>query len=160
VTAPDANGRWRVEHLLDEPVQAVVPTGHPAARRRRVDIASLAGDSWVMQAPASPCQELVMRVCATAGFAPRVSATCGDYRSILRLVAAGHGVSLVPELALDAPPQGVCALPTQPSISRRINALVPHDRVDEPAVRIFVGALRAEISRDPATPVALAATRP
>ena len=122
---PDAHGPWEVVHIRDEPVLAALPSSHPFAGRAHVSIRQLGDDPWITQPPGSPCQELVQRVCAAAGFAPHVAATCADYRSILALVGAGVGVSLIPELALDglrAPP--VALIPTRPRTQRRINALV------------------------------------
>ena len=144
----DVGGPWRVVHLVDEPVFAVLPGGHRLARRRFVDLADLADDSWVMQAAASPCQELNLRACAAEGFAPNVSATCGDYRSIVRLVAAGHGVALVPRLAIaDLPTDDVAVLRTRVPLGRRINALVPTDRADIPAVRVLLDVARVTAAR-------------
>jgi len=96
-----------------------------------------------MQAAASPCQELVVRVCADAGFAPSVSATCADYYSILRLVQAGHGVALVPKLALgDRLPDGVKMLPLRIPVTRRVNVLLPPDRADTPTIQALLAAVR------------------
>ena len=126
VLAPDVGGPWRVEHVVDEPVLVVLPSAHPLARRAKVDLTDLRDEHWIMQAPASPCQEIVLRACAAQGFAPTVSATCRDYRSIVRLVECGHGVSLVPRLALQSLVVGdVSIRPTRTPVMRRINALIP-----------------------------------
>jgi DNA-binding transcriptional LysR family regulator len=124
--APDAEGPWRVAHVLDEPVFVALPAGHRLAERQRVELSRLAHEPWIMQAPASPCQQLTVRACAAAGFAPAVSATCADYASIVALVRSGQGVSLVPRLAvhrLDT--TGVVLRPARSALTRRINALVP-----------------------------------
>jgi DNA-binding transcriptional LysR family regulator len=128
--SPDAGGAVRIHHVLDEPVFVALPADHPQAARQRVDLARLASEPWIMQSPASPCQQLTMRACAAAGFAPDVVATCGDYRSIAALVGSGVGVSLLPDLAtrhlrLD----DVTLRPVTPAIRRRVNALTrPDDR--------------------------------
>lgn len=159
--APDAAGPWRVMHVLDEPVLAALPPGHRLAHAMApsilvpdevwtqepsaaVDIRDLAADDWVMQAAASPCQEMVVRACADAGFAPSVSATCADYYSILRLVQAGHGVALIPRLALggDRLPEKVTVLPLRIPVTRRVNALIPPGRADNPAIRALLSGVR------------------
>jgi DNA-binding transcriptional LysR family regulator len=140
--SPDTDGPWQVVHIRDEPVLAALPLGHPLAGAPSVSVARLADQPWILQQPASPCQELVHLVCAAAGFAPRVVATCGDYRSILGLAMAGHGVSLVPELALTGLDiSGVALLPTRPKVARRINALVSARLGASPATRTMVDAL-------------------
>jgi DNA-binding transcriptional LysR family regulator len=125
VLAPDVRGPWRVVHLLDEPVLAALPLGHRLSTRTGVSVSALRDDEWIMQKPASPCQDLVQRVCGGNGFAPTVVASCGDYRAILALVGAGLGVSLVPQMALTAlDTSGVALVPLRPTVHRRVNALV------------------------------------
>jgi DNA-binding transcriptional LysR family regulator len=73
-----------------------------------------------------------------------VAATCGDYRSIVALVAAGSGVSLIPRLAthrMDL--EGVVLRPARESLTRRINALVPEGRTD-PATEAMIKEVRAK----------------
>jgi DNA-binding transcriptional LysR family regulator len=142
--APDLEGPWRIQHIVDEPVFVAMPADHRKAPRQRVDLARLATDRWVMQIPASPCQQLTVRACAAAGFVPDVAATCGDYRSIVALVAAGIGVSLIPRLAthrMDL--EGVVLRPARESLTRRINALVPEGRTD-PATEAMIKEVRAK----------------
>jgi DNA-binding transcriptional LysR family regulator len=125
VLAPDVRGPWRVVHVLDEPVLAALPRAHRLASRAAVRVEQLRDDAWIMQKPASPCQDLVQRVCGGSGFAPTVAASCGDYRSILALVGAEFGVSLVPRMALAGLDlSGVALLPLRPTVRRRVNALV------------------------------------
>jgi DNA-binding transcriptional LysR family regulator len=139
---PDARGPWEVIHLRDEPVLAALPKNHPLAGRSSLRISDLSDDPWITQQPASPCQELVYRVCADAGFAPEVAATCSDYRSILALIGAGQGVSLIPELALAGlRAMPVAFVPTRPRIQRRINALVSSRPDVSPAARTVLDAL-------------------
>jgi DNA-binding transcriptional LysR family regulator len=154
--APDTRGPWEIVHIRDEPVVAALPADHRLARRASVSVGQLADADWIMQQPASPCQELVQRVCATAGFAPRVVATCGDYRSILALVGAGAGVSLIPELALTGlRPPSVALVPTRPVTMRRINALVASRVGVPPAART---ALDAFVDQEDTRLAAISAT--
>jgi DNA-binding transcriptional LysR family regulator len=140
--APDTHGPWQVVHLRDEPMLAALPLGHPLASRSTIAISQLSDDRWITQQPASPCQEIVQRACADSGFAPRVTATCGDYRSILALIGAGHGVSLIPESALVGladPP--VALIRTRPRTARRINVLLSSRAGITPAALTVLDAL-------------------
>jgi DNA-binding transcriptional LysR family regulator len=146
--APDGRGPWQVVHIRDERVRVAVSLDHPLAGRSQVAIAGLETEAWVMQQPASPCQELAQRLCAAGGFAPQVVATCGDYRSILALVAADVGVSIVPELALTGlDVSGVALIETRPRTQRRINALLSSRTDAAPAARAFLNALLEEERR-------------
>ena len=141
--APDARGPFRVHHIVDEPVYAALPAEHRRASGRHLDLTWLTHDPWVMQTATSPCQQLTMRACAEAGFAPNVAATCGDYRSILALVATGCGVALIPRLATRGlNTEDVALKKTRPAITRRITALVPDGRT-EPSIAVLLRFLRA-----------------
>jgi DNA-binding transcriptional LysR family regulator len=142
-TQPDADGRWRVDHVLDERLDLVLAADHPLAGREVVALADLAKDPWVMQAPASPCQEVMMRACADAGFAPRVTATCATYTSILALVATAQGVALVPRMALTTEVQGSCSVVrTRVPVLRRINALTPRGFARSKGIEVLIAGLR------------------
>ena len=141
---PDTRGPWELAHLRDEDVLVALPPGHPLAGRATVSMRQLAAEPWITQQPGSSCQELVQRVCSAAGFVPDVAATCFDFRAILALVGAGHGVSLIPELALTGlrePP--VALVRARPKIHRRINALVSSRPGTTPAARTVLDALLA-----------------
>lgn len=141
---PDDRPGWHVEHLLDEQMLLAVPTDHRLATSERADLRSTADEDWILQAPGSPCQQIMLRACGEAGFAPRVVASCSDYRSMLRLVATGQGVALVPELAaVHMPLDGVRLLPVRRPVLRRVNALLRSDRPRSPGIGAVVDALRA-----------------
>jgi DNA-binding transcriptional LysR family regulator len=143
VLAPDTRGPWRVEHVADELVLAALPRSHRLADRPFVRVEQLREDAWVMQKPASPCQDLVQRVCGSGGFAPTVVAACGDYRAILALVGAGAGVSLVPQTGfLGVDVSSVALVPLRPAVRRRINALVSSRPGVSLTARPVIDALR------------------
>ncbi|HEY5304417.1 MAG TPA: LysR family transcriptional regulator [Acidimicrobiales bacterium] len=126
--SPDADGPWRVSHLLDEPTYVAVHARHPLALKRRVELGHFENEQWIMQVPASPCQQLTVRACAAAGFAPVVSAICADYASIIALIKVGHGVSLIPRLATQSIDlSGIALVRTRTEITRRINVLAAGD---------------------------------
>jgi DNA-binding transcriptional LysR family regulator len=89
-------------HLLDDPMFLVLPAGHPLARRPRIRLEELSEDSWISGAPSSQCpdQQLLVRACNAAGFEPRIAFNSDDYIAIQGFIAAGMGVSLIPDLAL------------------------------------------------------------
>jgi DNA-binding transcriptional LysR family regulator len=141
---PDDRPGWHVEHLRDEQMLLAVPRQHPRADAARVDLRAVRDDDWILQAPGSPCQQIMLRACGEAGFAPRVVASCSDYRSMLRLVATGAGVALVPELATEHMPlDDVRLLPLRRPALRRINALLRADRRRSPAVSALLEELGA-----------------
>jgi DNA-binding transcriptional LysR family regulator len=87
-------------HLLDDPVNAVVPRSHPAAGRPTVRLRELAGDAWITSTARSSCHAFVRRACKAAGFEPTVTMESDDHGVWQGLVAAGVGVALASELSL------------------------------------------------------------
>lgn len=66
---------------------------------------------WIAGTPGTLCHAMTIRVCEAAGFTPRIRHHVDDFSAVLALVAAGHGVSLVPELGARTPPGNVVLSP-------------------------------------------------
>ncbi len=84
---------------------------------------------------------MTLHVCRTAGFAPRARHHADDFATVLGLVAAGQGVSIVPQLAAADPPAGVRLIPL--AIRRRTRIAYRRGAAAHPAVAAFVSAVRA-----------------
>ena len=86
------------ESLFDEPVLLALPKGHPLSRRRSVALAALSLEPFVMfsRPVGSGLYDEIISACHRAGFSPRVVQEASQVTSIVNLVAAGLGVSLVP----------------------------------------------------------------
>ncbi|TWE24068.1 DNA-binding transcriptional LysR family regulator [Prauserella muralis] len=140
---PPAKG-IEVVHLLDDPYRAVLPKGHPLARKRVLDLADLADEPWVGNKwPPGPCREIILQGCGAAGFAPNFVVESEDYPTAQGFVAAGLGVSLIPELALGSPHPGVAVRRVRrPAPVRGIHAAVAAHARDNPAVRTLLAAMR------------------
>jgi DNA-binding transcriptional LysR family regulator len=88
-------------HLLDDPMYACIPRTHPRARKPRLRLEDLAEDAWLLGTTGvCPDASILLRACAGAGFEPRIAFNSDDYLAIQGFVAAGMGVSLIPDLAL------------------------------------------------------------
>ena len=101
-----------LEPLLDDHMYAVLPAGHRLAARRRVRLEDLAGESWILGSSTDECPDarIVLQACAGAGFEPDVAFQNDDYQAIQGFIAAGVGISLIPELALATVRDDVVAL--------------------------------------------------
>jgi DNA-binding transcriptional LysR family regulator len=88
----------QIENVLVEPLVAALPENHSLARRRRIELRTLAGEPWVLfpREIASRLYEEIMLACAAAGFSPRVVQEGTKLSTIMSLIGAGLGVSLVP----------------------------------------------------------------
>ena len=94
------DGRISVENLTDDPLLLAVGQEHPLARRRTVDLDSLAGESWV--AASTDASDTMIGAWQWADWRPRVDLIAKEWTAKLGLVAAGLGVTLVPGLAAAA----------------------------------------------------------
>ncbi|MBG0565905.1 LysR family transcriptional regulator [Actinoplanes aureus] len=121
--------------LLDETVHLATPADLDAE-----GIADLRDQPWIMASPGTLCHEVTLRVCSAAGFTPRVRHRADDFTAVLALVAAGQGVSLVPQLAADRPPAGL-RLITAPT-RRRTRVAFRRGAAEHPAVTALIAALR------------------
>ncbi|SEF21617.1 DNA-binding transcriptional regulator, LysR family [Amycolatopsis pretoriensis] len=86
--------RW--ERLLVEPLRLAVPPHHRLAGRRRVRLADLADETFILLRPGYALRETTERLCAEAGFAPRIGFEGDEVETLRGLVTAGLGVSVLP----------------------------------------------------------------
>ncbi|WP_144126237.1 LysR family transcriptional regulator [Catellatospora sichuanensis] len=115
----------RVQPLADDPLLLVLPPSHPLGAEPVVDVAALAEQEWI-SGTAFACAESLRAICGVAGFTPLVALDSSRYPTTLAMVAAGHGIALVPASALSNPPAGVVVRPLRPAPPpRRIWAVTP-----------------------------------
>ncbi|MFC6017860.1 LysR family transcriptional regulator [Plantactinospora solaniradicis] len=133
----------RFVHLCDDTYRAVLPTGHRLATKRVLDLADLAGEPWVGSEWPGPCLDAILDACGSAGFRPDFVVESEDYATAQGFVAAGLGVSLVPELGLGSRhPAVVVRKVRNPQPVRGIYAAVRESSPARPALRGLLDALR------------------
>jgi molybdate transport repressor ModE-like protein len=131
---------WRP--LADEPVALVVGADHRAATRRRLTLADLAGEPWIVGC--ERCRAHALLVCAEAGFEPVVRHTSDDYVVVQNLVAVGLGVTLLPRSALDAFQHPGVRVREHPSFGTRTFGIVHREGAElVPATAALVRELAA-----------------
>ncbi|HEY3734068.1 MAG TPA: LysR family transcriptional regulator [Streptosporangiaceae bacterium] len=127
--------------LLDETVFLAVPAGPGESGPARDPVAEARHADWIVASPGTLCHAVALQACRAAGFAPRVRHHADDFTAVLALVAAGQGVSLVPQLGAARPPPGVRFRPLP---ARRRNRIAYRRGAGgHPAVAACVEALRA-----------------
>lgn len=87
-----------LHRLADEAMKIVVPSDHPLATHKRAAVSALANEPFVLfpRAIGISLYEEVFDVCEKAGFSPRLALEAPQILSVVSLVAAGLGVSIVP----------------------------------------------------------------
>lgn len=96
---PVADGDLVVTALRSERLVVAVPADHDLASRRQVRVADLAGVDLIVHSAGrrSAMYDVVRRLFADAGLAPRIRHEVGETSTLVTLVAGGLGVAVVPE---------------------------------------------------------------
>jgi molybdate transport repressor ModE-like protein len=129
------------ELILEEPMRVALAPGHPLAASKTVKVEALADEDWLCGDKPSSCREHVLNCCRAAGFEPRISFESDDYQVLQGLVAAGLGVTLLPELAGEYP--GVVLRDIAPEApTRRVWAVTREEASRSPAAGEMVAILR------------------
>jgi LysR family hydrogen peroxide-inducible transcriptional activator len=92
--------------ICTEPLFAVLPREHPRARTKSLFLKELRGESFVMLRDGHCLRDLSIATCTQARITPNIAFESDQISSLLGMVAAGVGVALVPEMAIDR--SGAC----------------------------------------------------
>lgn len=84
--------------LFKEALVVALPPSHHWAGRRAVHLEQLKSESWVMMKPGHGFRAIVDAALARAGLLPEVVFESDEIATVQALVAAGSGISLVPEM--------------------------------------------------------------
>ena len=87
--------------IRTEPLFAVLKKNDPRARAKSLALKDLRGESFVMLRDGHCFRDLSLDTCTRARITPNIAFESGQFSSLLGMVAAGIGVSLVPEMAID-----------------------------------------------------------
>jgi DNA-binding transcriptional LysR family regulator len=139
VTAPDNPlaladaGLLSSTALVESPLVVALPRGHPLERRRTLDLDVLADAPWVVPPT----------VAVRSGTPGPLRYEGSDLPTLLDLVAAGHGVALLPTSAC-AHVDGIATVPVgAPPLVHRTEMLAL--RTAGPGPRLVLDALRARV---------------
>jgi DNA-binding transcriptional LysR family regulator len=88
----------RITTLLKEKYVAVLPEAHPLAQRRSLSVKALKGEPFIMFARRKGplAYDRTIACCERSGFRPNIVQDAPQWLTLVRLVAAGLGVSLAP----------------------------------------------------------------
>jgi LysR family transcriptional regulator, hydrogen peroxide-inducible genes activator len=138
--------------LYDEAFVLAVPSSHPLADRERVKIDDLRGETLLLLEDGHCLRDQALEVCSRV----RVNET-QDYRAtsletLRQMVAAGHGITLLPELAAETPvgtARGMRIKPfAKPAPGRTIGAVWRKSSTRGRAVEAIVGVVRAAMKEE------------
>lgn len=142
--------------LLTEELLLAIPPGHPLARKRAIGLADLADSAFVVMKEGHCLSDQTLRFCHQCGIEPLIAAHCAQMETIRKLVHAGLGVSLVPNMAAcdSAPDHPVYRSLREPRPQRTLAIFWRRRRPLSRAAAAFVEILRAGTSQaSPSRPI-------
>ncbi len=96
---PIQDPRFEVMRLFSEELLLAVPTGHHLGKKRTVTAGDLESERFILMKEGHCLGDQVLRFCTRRDFNPRVSCRSAQIETILSLVKAGLGISLIPQMA-------------------------------------------------------------
>ncbi|GBG12252.1 LysR family transcriptional regulator [Paenibacillus sp. MY03] len=113
------------EVLLTEELYAILPPGHELSNRHSIELIELKDETFVLFSEGYSLRPIVYEACQEAGFEPKIGFEGEETDTIRGLVAAGMGVSLLPEMALfySGTLQPVKVRISAPSVTRTIGLI-------------------------------------
>lgn len=118
--APSPRPRGVQHHtILVEPFRLAVPENSTIVGP--VDLATMADHAFVAGTLDSSCRRCTVGACREAGFEPTVHHELDNLAASLRIVGAGAGVTLLPDLALSELPPGVRVVDLVTPVHRRVD---------------------------------------
>ncbi|MBZ5678910.1 MAG: LysR family transcriptional regulator [Acidobacteriia bacterium] len=111
------------QELFRERLYLVVPQNHRFASQRAVRLQQIENDPFLLLKDGHCFRDNTLSMCGRARLQPNVVFESGQFATILAMVAAGTGVSIVPEMAID-PREGCSFVPlADESAYRRIGVV-------------------------------------
>lgn len=135
--------------LFTEKISALLPTSHPLSEKHDIQLADLRNEEFVLFPDGYILNKVVVDACQSVGFTPKVSSEGEDMDALKGLVAAGIGVTLLPESAFyDSTPRRTVKLSlTEPSFTRNVGVIFPINRELAPSEKIFLDFVSNFFSR-------------
>lgn len=136
---PSKDGSINTSILFTENFSALLPINHPLARREKIQLIDLRNDEFVLFPEGYVLHKIAVDACNSVGFSPKTSSEGEDMDAIKGLVAAGIGISLLPEGSFyDSTLRYTVKIPIETPIMRRtVGIISPSSRALSPSEKVF-----------------------
>ena len=141
---PIRDDRLHVEKLYSEPLVVALPAGHRLAAKAEVKLADVVDEPFILLDDVHCFGDQVLSLCRRGGIEPKVVCRGEQIVTLLAMVAAGQGVTVVPEMAAvgDTSPQRVFRPLGKPAPTRTLCAVWHKQRYRPPSLRAFVETVK------------------
>ncbi|HEY8980084.1 MAG TPA: LysR family transcriptional regulator [Streptomyces sp.] len=134
--------------VLSEPFVAVLPSAHPLAARRTVQLAQLADSPFILlpRTAGPTLHDQIISLCTAAGFTPRIAQHAVEWQTVCALVETGLGVSLAPASIRRIRLEGVAFRRLAPDTARTRVAVAWRADDSSPLVTHLLTAIGEDLS--------------
>lgn len=129
--------------LRTERLYAILPSRHHLARKRSLLLKELRDEPFLLLRDDHCFRETAIEICKRARILPQVIFESGQFSSILGMVGAGLGISIVPEMALEQRPDCSFVLIADERASRTIGVATLKGRFLSRVQKAFLTQLRS-----------------
>ncbi|MFG2092138.1 LysR family transcriptional regulator [Streptomyces sp. NPDC048612] len=136
--------------LATDGYRALLPRDHPLAGEPAVDIGDLADDPLLISP--NGCEARVRTLHRLAGLRFSPTHRVRDLATLISMVQAGIGVTVLSEVSRALVPADLVLLPLRPRASRRLVLTGPPDRPWHPALRTLAESAAGHLARNAARP--------
>ncbi|KYP80657.1 hypothetical protein AYW79_10250 [Ferroacidibacillus organovorans] len=144
IRPPIASHDLRVETLYRDRAVLAVPKMHPSSHRAVMRLSDLGGESWVLLARStwSGFYDEILAKCSDAGFDPNIELTAAEFQTVLGVVAAGLGISIVPSSAAIFKREDVVFIPLEGEVPTIEMSIAWRAADDSAQIRQFLDVTR------------------
>jgi LysR family hydrogen peroxide-inducible transcriptional activator len=138
--------------LFEEPFTLAVPANHPLAERERVRVEDLKDETLLLLEDGHCLRDHALEVCSRIGLQDTQDYRATSLETLRQMVAAGHGVTLLPELAASTPVGTARGLRvkafSRPAPARTIGAVWRKSTTRGQAIGTVVATIRAAMKEE------------
>jgi len=131
--------------LRSDPLRLVLPADSPLARQNSIAVKDLAGQAFVVfpKDAGTGIYHQIFELCRAAGFTPHIAMEAGEPSTIIGLVAAGCGISVLPGSFEGIHMEGVVYRPLADPEATTSMLLARHAEGGGPLAEAFVALAQA-----------------
>jgi LysR family transcriptional regulator, transcription activator of glutamate synthase operon len=135
--------------LFSENIHALLPSNHPLAKNGAINLIDLREEKFVSFPEGYVLHKVAIEACKSVGFIPNITSEGEDMDALKGLVAAGIGVTLLPESSMyDSTPRMTVKMPiSSPPIRRTVGVISPINRDLAPSEQVFLKFVKNFYSR-------------
>jgi LysR family transcriptional regulator, hydrogen peroxide-inducible genes activator len=135
-------------HLRTERLFAILPRAHQLAKRRKLLLKDLRDEPFLLLREDHCFRETAIEVCKRARVTPHIVFETGQFSSILAMVGAGLGISIVPEMAQEQRPDCAFVVVADDRASRTIGVATLKGRYLSRVQHAFLAHLQTFAQKD------------